>query len=75
MEKVKNFNENYIESEKFFSKFSYENFGDFVFKKVSENKNKTNYLINLEWCYYFKFFSQLLLLLLLLNLEWFPGPG
>ena len=36
----------------------------FVFKKVSENKNKTNNLINLEWCYYFKFFSQLLLLLL-----------
>ncbi len=113
MEKVKKFQRNYLESKKFFSKFSpkpkSENFslsfrkGKFPkpkckftksiefseswgtsqvssqlllplssSKKVSENKNKTNYLINLEWCYcyYFKFFSQLLLLKL--NLEWWP---
>jgi hypothetical protein len=31
-----------------------------------KNKTHSHYLINLEWCYYFKFFSQLLLLLLLL---------
>ncbi len=61
MEKVKNFQRNYLESEKFFSKFSYRIFlkgkgkgkwkfpkpksdcGE-VFKKVSENENKTNYL-------------------------------
>jgi hypothetical protein len=57
VEKVKNFQRNYLESEKFFSKFSYFLEGkfpkpksDFVFKKVSESKNKTktNNLINLE---------------------------
>jgi len=69
MEKVRNFLRNYLESEKFFSKFSYFlgrkgkgkgkfskhksdlNLGLGVLsssKKVSENKNKTNYLINLE---------------------------
>ena len=74
MEKVKNFQRNYLESEKFFSKFSYflelkgKNFQNLKvrqpksehfqgnLRKVSENKNKTNFLINLLFqifsCYF-----------------------